>query len=99
MGGLFTALAVSLTHQHKNYNDEDFEKFKCQYCIAGFLKKLLLANHIKENHIKGDFNNIFVKIYNTPQNGEQPKKRYLGPVKGNSFTSDNEKNTKKDASF
>ena len=47
-------------NQQKVYNDEDNEKRKCDQCNSGFLKKWMVAKHVKETHIEE-------KIYDQPQ--------------------------------
>ena len=37
-------------NQQKVYYDEDYEKHKCDQCNSGFLKKWMVAKHVKDTH-------------------------------------------------
>ena len=41
---------IYIENQPKTYNDEDPEKYKCDQCSLGFMKKWVLGKHVKDIH-------------------------------------------------
>ena len=70
---IITMKPIITTHQQKIYYDEDFEKFQCEQCGVGFLKKLLLAKHVKDIHLEERRNDSSDKNCDQPQIQDQIK--------------------------
>ena len=68
-----TMKPIITTHQQKIYYDEDFEKFQCEQCSVGFLKKWLLAKHVKDIHLEERRNDSSDKNSDQPQIEDQLK--------------------------
>ena len=49
------------------------KKYQCEQCSVGFLKKWLLAKHIKEIHLEEKRNYSFGKNYDQPPTEDQVK--------------------------
>ena len=62
----------------KIYNDEDFNNYQCQQCSVGFLKKWLLAKHIKDIHLGERRNYISDTNIDQPQIEDQIKYKECG---------------------
>ena len=41
---------IYVENQPKTYNDEDPQKYKCDQCNLGFMKKWVLGKHVKDIH-------------------------------------------------
>ena len=47
---------IYVENQPKTYNDEDPEKYRCDQCNLGFLKKWILGKHVKDIHKEDKIN-------------------------------------------